>query len=88
MNCDASNKQEPALSEEVVAAVNDLPVLARLEFVRHLIFRRYGSTDHIPIGGRSMQADAAMQGAVDILDGVIEVLKKRPRSARLDAPAP
>jgi len=88
MNCDIPNKQEPVLSEEFVTAVNDLPVLARLEVVRNVLFRRYGSTNYTPIGGLSMPEDPTMQGAVDILDGVIEVLKKRPRTSRLGALVP
>ncbi len=88
MTCHISNESEAKFSEEAIAAVAALPVLARLEFVRNLIFSRYGSTQHIPIGDQSLPQDPIMEGTVDILDGIIDVLKRHPRAAKLRKPEP
>lgn len=62
--------QYPA-SKAVVNAMNGLPLLARLEFVKNIIFDRGGSRDSAP-------QDEALIVANDVLRDVIELVKKLP----------
>jgi hypothetical protein len=64
----------------VTLALGDLPILARLEFARNMIFGRGGDKHSTP--------DPVLVVATDVLSGVIEVLKKHPAAANLRTPAP
>jgi hypothetical protein len=58
-------------SKAIVNAMNGLPVLARLEFVKNIIFDRGGSRDSAP-------QDEALIVANDVLRDIIELVKKSP----------
>jgi hypothetical protein len=80
MNCHFSkDDRDPTLA--TVAAMEDLPILARLEFVQSLLLSRGGSRDALP-------RDMVLVTAEEVLDGVIRVLKKHPRAAKLRWPEP
>jgi hypothetical protein len=64
-----------------INAMNDLPVIARLEFVRNIIFDRGGDKHSIP-------QDSALITAKEVLDGVIKALRNNPTLSRLNAPEP
>jgi hypothetical protein len=65
-----------ATSREVVDAMCDLPILARLEFVRNIVFSRGGTR------GNSFE-DEGMIIASDVLRDVIKVLQQDKRAAEL-----
>ncbi len=64
------------LLEATVSALDSLPILARLEFVKNLIFDRGGDK-------HCHSKDLVLVAAATVLDGVITVLKKHPDSAGL-----
>lgn len=68
-------------SEAVVRAMNDLPILARLEFVKNIIFDRGGSRGQDP-------QEEALIIAADVLGGIIKVLRANPAAAQLRSPEP
>jgi len=77
-----ANQEEQKLHKLEIAtacAMSTLPVLARLKFVKSIILMRGGDRD-------DAQHDAALVTAGDILEGVIDVLKKHPKAARLRTP--
>lgn len=76
-----SGMRELTASEAVVAAMNTLPILARLEFVKNIIFDRGGSRSSDP-------QEEVLIIATEVLDGVIEVLKKNQTVAQLGTPKP
>ena len=65
----ASETREEELSTRVSRAMDDLPILARVEFVKNIIFDRGGSRDSYP-------HDETLVIATDVLDGVVEILRK------------
>ena len=80
MNCEIKDVNNE-LTEATAKAMYDLTIISRLEFVRNLIFDKGGD-------GNSIPQDATLVAATDILDGVIDVLIKHPRAARLRNPEP
>jgi hypothetical protein len=80
MNRD-TNHSPKDLQNAVKDAMDDLPILSRLEFVKNLIFDKGGNRAGVP-------QDTVLVTACDVLDGVIDVLKKHPRAARLREPEP
>ena len=65
--------------KEVIKAIDDLPILARLEFAQNLLFSHGGNKD-------SLEPNAALILAFDIIGDVIKVLDKHPRAAKLRTP--
>jgi hypothetical protein len=85
MNCPTTSEEEieKALlktAKTVTLACDDLPILARLEFARNLVFGRGGDKDSNP--------DPVLLVATGVLTGVIEVLKKHSSAANLRRPEP
>jgi hypothetical protein len=76
-----SGVRELTASEAVVAAMNTLPILARLEFVKNIIFDRGGSRDSDP-------QEEMLIIATEVLEGVIDILKKNQTVAQLETPRP
>jgi len=74
-------KPEPATMKATIAALNNLPILARLEFVANLLFDHGGSRESSP-------RDWHVVTATEVLDGVISVLKTQPQAAQLRRPEP
>lgn len=69
------------LTTATTRAMANMPVLARLEFVKYLIFNRGGdkhSAPHHPV----------MVTAHEVLDGVIKEIKTSPETACLRTPEP
>jgi len=77
MKCE--QEKEFKLITSTVIAMNDLTILARLEFVKNIIFDKGGDKNGLPNDNELILAN-------DVLDDVIEVLKKYPRAARLRNP--
>jgi len=75
------NKATPKLLMATVDALNDLPILARLEFVKNVIFGSGGNKDGLP-------QNPVLILAHDVLSDIIEVLKKHPTAAGLRTPEP
>ena len=73
-NCSADE-----ISKDIVHALNDLPILARLEFVKNIIFDRGGSRDVAP-------RDEMLVIATEVLRDVINVLRDHPTAAQLHKP--
>jgi hypothetical protein len=61
-------------------AMDELPILSRLEFVKNLLTLRGGNRD-------DRENEPALVLAVDVLNGVMDVLKTTP-AGRLRAPEP
>jgi hypothetical protein len=76
-----AEKAAEEASNAVVRAMNDLPILARLEFVKNIIFDRGGSR------GQDTQEEVLIIAA-DVLGGVIEDLKANHTVAQLRSPQP
>jgi hypothetical protein len=66
-------KASDSAIEATISAMDSLPVVARLEFVKNLIFDRGGSKDSAP-------QDPGLVIASEVLRGVIGVLRKHPQS--------
>ena len=66
--------------KSVTLALDDLPILARLEFARNLVFGRGGD--------RNSDPDPLLVIATDVLNDVIEVLKNNAAAANLRRPVP
>jgi hypothetical protein len=66
---------------EVARAIDDLPILARLEMARNLLVVNGGSKD-------ALELKPALVLVHDIICDVIRVLDKRPRVAKLRTPNP
>jgi len=69
-----SNKIDEQLIVDIVNSMDDLPILSRLEFAKSLVFDKGGDKNSLP-------REASLVTAVRVLDGVIEALKKRPKTA-------
>lgn len=70
-----------AFDRATISAINNLPVLERLEFAKNIIFDNGGDKHSIP-------QDAALITANEVLDGVIKELRSKPTPPRLKAPEP
>lgn len=68
--------KEADLSKSVVGAMDDLPILERLQFAKNLIFDKGGD-------GASVPQDPTLVVATEVITGVIQVLKAHPRAAKL-----
>jgi len=66
---------------EVVDAMNDLTILARLEFAKNIVFGNGGNKGGYP-------QNPALILAHDVLSDVIDVLKKHPKAGGLRTPEP
>jgi hypothetical protein len=66
--------------ERTSDSFHDLPILARVQFVKNLLLFNRGDKESNP-------QDPAMILATEVLTGVIEVLESRPRVAKLRGPA-
>jgi hypothetical protein len=75
-NWDEVSPQTKALIKAHAAAMDDLPIIERLRFVKNLVCDRRGETG-------DTETDAILRMVEGIVDGVIEVLKKNPRAAQL-----
>ena len=69
-------KASLALCHQVTFALNDLPILARLEFARNLLQSNGGDKDSLP-------QKAELVIALDVIGDVIKVLEKRPPAGTL-----
>jgi hypothetical protein len=67
------------LITEVINALSDLPILARLEFAQNLLFSNGGNKE-------ALRPNAELIIAFDVLGGVIDVLEKHPSPAQLRTP--
>jgi hypothetical protein len=67
------------LTEEVVDALNDLPILGRLEFAQNLLFSNGGNKD-------ALRPQAALILIYQVIGDVIKVLDKHPAAAKLRTP--
>lgn len=76
---------ELRLIARVASAFDDLPIVARIEFAKNLVFDRDGDKHSLPADGPQSAVSIL---AVEILDGVIEVLKAHPAAAKLNDPSP
>lgn len=73
---DALTEGEEMFMRDVTRAMNNLPIISRLEFAKNLIADHGGERDLLP-------QDAVLVAAAEILGEVIEVLRQHPRLARL-----
>jgi hypothetical protein len=74
------NEQE-RLVHEVTFALNDLPILSRLEFAKNLLMGNGGDRHSLPqVPGLVI--------AHEVITEVIAVLKKHPTAAQLRTPQP
>jgi hypothetical protein len=64
---------------DIVFAFDDLPIQARLEFVRNLLLNHGGER-------RSAPCDPVLVVAAEVLRGVVRVLKDHPKVAQLRGP--
>lgn len=71
---------EDELIGHIARAIDDMPILERLRLAKNLVFDRDGDKGNIPSEGPQ---DARSIMAVEILDGVIKILKQNPRAAKL-----
>jgi hypothetical protein len=72
---------EEKLIDATVSALNDLPILARLEFAKNMVFHVGGDKNGLP-------QDLVLIAVHDVLDDIAEVLKKHPAAAQLRSPEP
>jgi hypothetical protein len=86
MNCDRPNNN-PNITQgsadditlATVDAMNELPILSRLKFAESLLVGRFGARDSSP-------RDMVVVMANEVIRGVIDVLEKYPRAAKLRDP--
>lgn len=78
MTIDGDEKIELPV-DDVINAINDLPILERLEIARNLLLRSGGSKD-------ALEPNAVMVFVHDLIHDVIKVLDKHPRAAKLRTP--
>ena len=76
---DEPETDQDKLAAAVSSAFDDLPILARLQFVRNIILDRGGSRGIDP-------QDFVLITAADVLTGAIKVLTKHPIAAQLSTP--
>ena len=74
-------QQQNGLVATTISALNDLPIISRLEFAKNMIFDRGGDRHSIP-------QDPVLIVVNDVLADVIKVLDKHPQAAQLRTPAP
>lgn len=67
--------------QATINALNNLPILARLEFVSNLLFDHGGSRESSP-------RNWLVVTATEVLDGAITVPKTQPQAAQLRKPEP
>jgi hypothetical protein len=82
MDTDNQNNEpetEPETLKATVYALNNLPILTRLEFAANLVFDRGGDRSGLPVDWHAVLLN-------DILRGVIGVLKTHPEAAGLERP--
>jgi hypothetical protein len=65
----------------LASAMYDLPILARLEFARNLVESHGGTRDAVKMVPQLVVA-------TEVLNDIIEVVKARPRIAKLAGPRP
>jgi hypothetical protein len=75
MTCDNQKNNIKPL-KEVISALDDLPIIARLEFARNLVCNRAGDEDDLSM-------DPALMVAGEVISDVIRVLRTAPRVAQL-----
>ena len=76
-----TEKQNTELIMATASAMDNLPIIYRLEFVKNLIFDKGGDANGLP-------NDGVLILAFDVLNDVIDVLRKTPKVAQLGAPEP
>jgi hypothetical protein len=64
---------------DIVRAMKNVPIISQLEFAKNLLFDHGGDRGSAP-------QDPVAVAATEIIEGVIEVLRKHPRAARLRRP--
>ena len=74
-------EKQNELVTATISALNDLPLLSRLEFAKNLILERGGNRHSWP-------QDAVLVVANDVLADVIQILKRHPLAAQLRTPEP
>jgi hypothetical protein len=65
-----------SIVREVSEALAELPILARLEFAKNVMLNRDGDKGMLPL-------DPVSAIVTEVLNGVIDVLKKHPQAAKL-----
>jgi hypothetical protein len=69
------------IAQRMADATDDLPILSRVEFAKNLIFDHGGDRNNLP-------QDPILITAVEVLSGVIQVLRANPTAASLRSPEP
>jgi hypothetical protein len=69
------------ITAQVIRALDDLPILARLQFARNLIHANGGDKHSLP-------QHSELVIVLGVIDDVIDVLEKRPPAAKLRTTAP
>jgi len=64
---------------EVVRSMNDLPIIARIQFARNVLLDRGGNRG----ADADVKYDPLLQVAAEVLAGVKEVLRQNPQAAVL-----
>jgi hypothetical protein len=75
------NRTNEQLTAAVVSAMNDLPILSRLEFAKNMVLENGGNRHNVG-------HDPVLVLVNDILADVIQVIKRHPVAAQLRAPEP
>jgi len=75
------DEQQNEVIAATIAALDDLPIISRLEFAKNLVFDNGGDRHRLP-------QDPVLIVVNDTLADVIEVLKKHPPAAQLRTPGP
>jgi hypothetical protein len=73
--------QQKELIAATIHALNDLPIISRLEFAKNLVFDKGGDRHNVP-------QDPVLIVINSVLEDVIRVLEKHPQAAQLRSPAP
>jgi hypothetical protein len=81
MNGPSDNIDDDNLASSIASAFDDLPVVARLRFVKNLIFDHGGDKISVP-------KDSKLVLSVEILTSVIDDLEKGPVGSRLPVRRP
>ena len=76
---DELTDREDEFVSDIVRAMKGLPIISQLEFTKNLLFDHGGDRGSAPLNPITL-------AATEIIDGVIEVLRKHPRAARLRRP--
>ncbi len=78
----ASDEIEPETLQATINAINDIPIIARLQFAANLLFDRCGGDRH------SEGANWNSVIATEVVYSVIRDLEKHPQAANLRSPQP